>query len=157
MTKTLGMRTAIGLAVVIGVLAVPVAGASASDASIRSLIKAWSPKILVSEGKVVSAIGEYKKTRNPAPVATAIDNSIGVLRTLRTKIEHQSAISTRVKKGKFKLETGLHEVIVAYEKLKLAFKEKAASPAAANANAEKADVAVKKGKQDLREGLLLLK
>jgi hypothetical protein len=62
-----------------------------------------------------------------------------------------------VKEGKAKLVKGLQAVIYAYGKLKIAIGEKAGSPAAALANAKKAEAAVKAGGLDLAEGLKLLK
>ncbi|MCW3019687.1 MAG: hypothetical protein JWN10_1995 [Solirubrobacterales bacterium] len=135
----------------------PVASASASDSSIKALIKSYNGKIVTSEGKLLTAIGEYKTSRNPEHVIGALDNAIGVLRSLKAKIANQSATTTRVKKGKADLVKGLQAVIVAYGHLKVAFGEKAGSPSAARENAEKADVAVKKGRVDLAEGLKLLK
>jgi hypothetical protein len=145
------------VAVLAAVMLVPVAGASASNASIKSLIKSYNAKIVTSEGKLLTAIGEYKSDQSPAPVVTALDNAIGVLRSLKSKIATQSAASSRVKKGKADLVKGLQAVIVAYGHLKVAFGEKAGSPSAAKENAEKADLAVKKGRVDLAEGLKLLK
>jgi hypothetical protein len=135
----------------------PVAGASASDQSIKGLIKTYSSKILESEGRLISAIGVYKTNRNPAPVVTALDDSIDVLRSLKTKISNQTAVSTRVKEGKTKLIKGLQAVIIAYGHLKVAVGEKAGAPSAAKENAEKADLAVKRGRLQLAEGLKLLK
>jgi hypothetical protein len=134
-----------------------VAGASASDGSIRSLIKSYGPKIVVSEGHLLTAIGEYKTSHNPEGVVNALDKATGVLRSLKTKIEAQSAASTRVKQGKADLVKGLRAVIIAYGHLKVAFGEKAGSPSAAEENAKKAILAVKKGRVDLVEGLKLLK
>jgi hypothetical protein len=145
------------LAVVGAILAVPVSGASASDASIKNLIKSYNSKLLVAEGHLISAIGEYKTNRNPAPVVSALDRSISVLRSLKTSIAGQTAASTRVKEGKAKLVKGLQSVIVAYGKLKIAIGEKAGSPTAAVENAKKADAAVKAGRKQLDEGLILLK
>jgi len=139
------------------VLAGPVAGASASRASIRALIEGWTPKILVSEGHVVSAVGEYKTARNPAPVETSIGEAIDVLRTLRNGIERQHAVRRRVKRAKNDLVDGLREVIVAYERLESAFREKGLSPVAADRNARRAGVLVERGQRDLRQGVRLLK
>lgn len=135
---------------------VVVASAPASAGSIKSLVSSYNGKIITSEGKLLTAIGEYKSTHDAAPVLTALDNAIGVLRSLKSKIAKQSATAARVKKGKADLERGLQAVIVAYEHLKSAFSEKAASPSAAKEDAEKADTAVKKGRADLTEGLKLL-
>lgn len=143
---------------VLGVMLVgPVAGASASDGSIKALIKSYDAKIITSEGHLLTAIGGYKTSGNPAAVVTALDDATAVLRSLKTKIASQSAASTRVKQGKADLVKGLQAVIAAYGHLKVAFGEKAGSPSAAKENAEKAMLAVKRGRVDLAEGLKLLK
>ena len=132
------------------------ASASASDASIKAVIKSFNSKILVAEGHVVSAIGEYKKTGNPTAVRSAISKSITVLDSLKAKVSAQSASSGRVKAGKAKLVKGLASVVSAYKKLSIAFGEKKVSPAAAKAEAVKAVSAVKKGRTELREAVKLL-
>ncbi len=137
-------------------LAGPVSGASASRASIKAVLRSYSAKIEIVEGKVVTAIGEYKTSHNPAPVDEAITNSITVISAVRTKIEHQSASAPRVKTAKQKLVKGLGGIIAAYEKLKTAYSVKAASPAAAEAEGEKALVALKAGTKELREAARLL-
>jgi hypothetical protein len=132
------------------------ASASASDASIKAVLKSFNSKILVAEGHVVSAIGEYKKTGNPTAVRGAIGKSIIVLDSLKNKVSVQSASSGRVKAGKAKLVKGLTSVVSAYKKLSIAFGEKKVSPAAAKAEAVKAVSAVKKGRTELREAVKLL-
>lgn len=136
---------------------VAVANAPGSAGSIKSLIAGYNGKLIASEGKLLTAIGGYKSTQDPAPVLTALDNAIGVLRSLKSKIAKQAATAARVKKGKADLEKGLQAVIVAYEHLKSAFSEKAGSPSAAKEDAQKADTAVKKGRAELTAGLKLLK
>jgi len=133
-----------------------VASAPASAGSIKSLVRSYDGKIITSEGKLLTAIGDYKSTQNAAPVVTALDNAIRVLRSLKSKISKQSATAARVRRGKADLEKGLQAVIGAYEHLKSAFSEKAASPPEAREDAEKADTAVKKGRADLTQGLKLL-
>ena len=59
LTRAGAARAAVCMAVLGGALAGPVAGASASDASIKSVIKSYDSKILVAEGHVVTALGEY--------------------------------------------------------------------------------------------------
>jgi hypothetical protein len=137
-------------------MAAAAASAPASAGSIKSLVRSYDGKIINSEGKLLTAIGDYKSTQNAAPVLTALNNAIGVLRSLKSKIAKQSATAARVKKGKADLEKGLQAVIVAYEHLKSAFREKAASPSEAREDGEKADTAVRKGRTDLAEGLKLL-
>lgn len=152
-----GVRVVACVAVVGGVLVGPVGGASASDASIKSVIKSYESKILVSEGHVVTAIGEFKKSGNPSGVKGALTKAIVVLRSLKSAIATQSASAPKVKEGKAKLEKGLRSVILAYQHLKKAFGEKKASPQSANAEAKKGLSAVRKGHKELREGAKLLR
>jgi hypothetical protein len=101
-------------------------------------------------------VGEYKTTHNAVPVEEAITRSIAVLGALRTKVAAQSASAHNVKVAKSKLVKGLEAVVVAYEKLKAAYNEKASSPEAAQMEAEKALVAVKSGRKQLNEASKLL-
>jgi hypothetical protein len=144
-------------AVLSAVLAGPIAGASASDASIKSVIKSYDSKILVAEGHVVSALGEYKKSGDPSGVTSAITASVGVLRSLKSAIAGQSASSPKVKQGKAKFEKGLQKIIVGYQHLKTAFGEKKASPQAAKQQAAIALSSLKRAKKELNEGAKLLR
>lgn len=134
-----------------------VANAPASAGSIKSLVTSYNERIIASEGKLLSAIGEYKSTHDATPVMGALDNAIAVLRALKSRIATQSATATRVKKAKADLEKGLQAVIAAYEHLKRAFSEKSGRPSASNEDTLKADMAVRAGRADLMEGLKLLR
>jgi hypothetical protein len=142
--------------IVSGTLIGPLAGASASDASIKAVIKSFNSKILVAEGHVVTAIGEYKKSGEAGGVKTAIGKSVSVLSALKSKIAAQSASTPKVKAGKAKFDKGLQSVITAYRHLSTAFGEKKASPAAATAEAKVAIEAVNRGRKQLREAVKLL-
>lgn len=101
--RTLGVGRIALFTIVLGCgLSGPVAAASASDASIKAVIKSYDAKILVAEGHLVTAIGEYKRSGNPVGVQNAIQKETSVLRSLRSKIASQSASSPRVKLGKAK-------------------------------------------------------
>jgi hypothetical protein len=156
LTRVGTARAIVCMAILGGVLAGPVAGASASDASIKSVIKSYDSKILVAEGHVLSALGEYKKSGNPSQVDSAITKSVTVLQALKSAIAAQSASTPKIKTGKAKFETGLQTVITGYEHLKTAFGEKKASPQAAKEQASKALTSLKKAKSELREGAKLL-
>ncbi len=156
MTHSRKALAACCLVVLMGVLAGPVAGASASKASIKAAIKSYSGKLAVAEGHTLTAFGEYKTTHNAAPVAEAITKSVAVLTALRTKISAQSAVAHSVKVAKSKLVKGLEAVIVAYEKLSAAFSLKTSSPQVAQAEGEKALVAIKSGRKQLGEASKLL-
>ncbi len=150
-------RAVLAAMVVAGALAGPVAGASASKASIKAAVKSYTSRILIAEGHVVSAIGEYKMSKNPAGVESALTSSIEVFQSLRAKISHQSAAKPKVKAGKAKLIKGLETVAVAYERLKTAFADRQTSPEAAQAAVASSLTAVKAGRKELSEGVKLLR
>jgi hypothetical protein len=100
-------RLAACFVVLEGILVGPVTGASASDASIKQVIREYSPTVLASERQVESALAEYKTTGNPSGVKTALTRAIAVLASLKSKIAAQSAASPRVKEGRAKLLKGL--------------------------------------------------
>lgn len=145
------------LAALAVMLAGPVTGAGASEAGIKAAIRAYSGKIDVAEGHVLTAVGEYKTTHNAAPVEEAITASISVLSALRTKIVHQSVAIPKIRTAKSKLVKGLGAVITAYEKLKAAYSDKASSPTTAQSEAEKAIVALKSGSKQLKEAIKILR
>jgi hypothetical protein len=157
MSYSRAARFAICLAVLGAVLVGPATGASASDASIKQAIKTAEPGIIVAEGEVVSGLGQFKKTGNPAAIQQALTNSIGALSSLKSNIAAQTAQSPKVKKAKAKLEKGLSEVVLAYKRLKTAIGEHATSKKAAKAEAKKALKALKKASTELIEGFKLLK
>jgi hypothetical protein len=134
----------------------PVAGASASKGSIESAIASYNSRILVAEGHVVTALGEYNTTKDASGVETAIGKSISVLGGLRGKVAIQPAARPRVRRAKLKIETGLQNVIGSYRRLGTAFAEQATDPAASTADATAALTAVKTGRRQLLEGVKLL-
>ncbi len=160
MTRTLTFRLAGPIACVAalgGVLGGPVGAASASDASIQAVMKSYESKILVAEGQVVTALGEYKMSGVPTGVEAAVVNSSETLRSLKAAIAAQPAVSARVKRGKAKVETGLGSVILGYRQLDVSFAERQSRPVHANAEAKKALRTVKKGSKELKEGAKLLR
>ena len=145
----------VALALMACALVVP-AGASASKASIRAVIRKDSPTILKVEGHIVTAEGEYAATKNPASVEAAIEKSIAALSALKQRVAAQSASSSKIKAGKSKIVKGLGSVIEGYGHLKAAFADKASDPATAKKEAASALAAVKTGKKELKAGLALL-
>lgn len=147
-------RLAACFALLAAILLGPVAGASASDASIKQVVREYNSRILASERQVEKAIAEYKTTGNPSGVKTALTRAIAVLVSLKSKIAAQSAASPRVKEGRAKLLKGLQEVIVAYGHLRTAVGE---NSAAARAQAVEASRGIITGSRELSEGFKLLK
>ena len=156
MTNLKRVRLAACAATLCAVMMGPATGASASSAGIKAAIKSYNSKILVAEGHVVTALGEYKTSKDPAGVQTALTESISVIHSLKDKIALQSAGRPRVKRAKAKIEKGLQAVILSYQRLDTAFGEKGVNPEEAKAEATKALAAVKKGRKELLEGAKLL-
>jgi hypothetical protein len=138
-------------------LAIPVTAASASDASIKAAVRSYSPKLLVDEGRLVTAVGEYKTSHNPGGVQAALGVSISTIHSLRSKIVAQPASRHSVRAGKAKLEVGLQGIIGAYERLSKAFGEHNVSPEAAKTEVAAAGIAVDKARTELAEGMKLLR
>jgi hypothetical protein len=157
MNKPLFIRALVCASMLCGLAAAQAVPASASESSIKAAIRSYNSKLLEAEGHVVSALGEYKQSKQPAGVQSALQGSVTVISALRSKIAAQSAGRPRVKRAKLKIEKGLGAVIVAYRGLETAYGEKGASPEAAEAEAAKALVAVKRGRKELLEGVKLLK
>jgi hypothetical protein len=149
-------RAALCAAVLAGVLAGSVSGASASDASIKAVIKSYNSKLLIADGHLETALGEYKKSGDPSDVQAAFEKSIAVLGALESKIAAQKASSPRVKLGQAKFDKGLKSIVVAYKRLSKAIGEKKVSPTAAKVEAKRAVSAIDKARVLLKEGARLL-
>ncbi len=156
MTRTKMLRAVLLLAVSAAVLTGPVSGASASKASIKAALKSYSGKVDEAEGGVLTALGAYKASKEPAPVETALGKSVTVLKALKAKIAKQSAPSIKVKTAKTKLLKGIGAVIVAYEHLGTAFSDHATNQSAAESEAKTALLKVKAGQKELKEAAKLL-
>jgi hypothetical protein len=150
------LRAIVALAVCAAALAGPVSGASASRASIKHALKSFSGRVDVAEGEVVTAVGHYKTTKEPAPVEAAIGKSVTVLKALKEKIAAQSAGSSRIKTAKTKLLKGIGAVIVAYEHLGTAYGEHGTDQPAAEAEAKTALTELASAEKQLKEAAKLL-
>lgn len=137
-------------------LAGPVSGASASAGSIKQALKSYNSRVLVSEGHVVSALGTFEENHVAAPVVAAINESVVVLKSLRAKIERQSAAATRVKEAKTLIIKGIGSVIAAYTRLDSAFSETTVNPEAAKVEVEKSDTDIRRAHAELKKGSKLL-
>jgi hypothetical protein len=157
MSHRLLARVAVCVAGACGVLALTVAGAAASEASIKAAIVSFSPRIQVAEGHLLSAIGEYNTSKDPAGVESALGTSIGVFSALKAKLAIQAAIAPHVKQAKSKVQGGLQEIISGYSRLKVAYGERAVEPQAAEAEAVAAVRTTDAGRAKLTAGLSLLR
>jgi hypothetical protein len=156
MKRWIGARAAVLCLAGVCVAALPAPSALASKASIKAVLKSFSGKVDVAEGHVLTAIGTYKSTHDPAPVDAAIGNSVKVLKEMRSKIAAQSASQPAVKTARTKLLKGIAAVIVAYEHLGTAYQEHGSSPPTAEAEAKLALSKLKAGAKQLKEAAKLL-
>jgi hypothetical protein len=151
-----GRTKKLSLLLVALVLGGPVALAAASDASIKALIRSHEGRIAADEGRLVKAIGEFKRSADPAAVEAADEIVISGLRMLASELSQQSAPSARVKAGKAKFEEGLLTIAAIYGRLGRVFVEETRTPSVKLAESKKVLKAVKKGQLQLLAGLRLL-
>ncbi len=151
-----GMFTVALAALTALAIAGPVSDAAASGAGIKRAIKSYEGKILVAEGHLLSAEGTYKATKVAAPVVAALEENVKVLTQLRSAVARQSAARPKIKQAKHLVLAGIGSLLTAYEKLKTAFSEKTVNETAAKAEAEKAVLAARTAKLDLRRAGKLL-
>jgi hypothetical protein len=143
------------------VLACSLCGSSASvvwasESSIKAVIVSYAGRIDIVEGRVITAVGEFRETKDPAPLETAISGSVSVLRTLEAKITRQGAHSSKVKRAKAKIVAGLQDVVVAYEQLAAVYEEYLSNPLAARSAALSAQTLVIEGRSEIIRGSKLL-
>ncbi len=149
-------RLAVLTATLLGVTLAPAANASASVASIKAVILSYGPKIDAAEGRVLTALGEYKESTGPAEVESAIGGSVAVLGSLKRKVAEQPVGTRRARKAKGEIVSGLQAVVVGYEDLSEAYAERTTNRSAAVTEATNAEARVKEGQKDLRDGVKLL-
>jgi hypothetical protein len=149
-------RLAVLTATLCGLTIAPATEASASVASIKAVFVSYSPRIDVAEGRVLTALGEYKESTGPAEVESAIGGSVAVLGSLKRKVAEQRVGTHRARNAKRKIESGLRAVIVGYEDLSEAYAQRTSNPSAAVTEAKAAVARVKEGQKDLRAGVKLL-
>jgi hypothetical protein len=139
-----------------GGLAGPMAGAGASDASIKAAIKSYNGVITSDEGRVLTAIGTAESTGNAAPLQLALVAEERDLHALRSKVAAQSASSPRGRAGKAKFLAGIGSIVKAYRKLGKGVGELKANPAAGRADIKRALTIVKRGRAQLNAAVKLL-
>jgi hypothetical protein len=140
----------------LGASLVAPAGAGASDKSIRRTIAEYAPAVSVSEGQVASGVATFQATRNASPAETAFVSAERLLRSLRTALSGQIAVSPDVKQGKADVLTGVTGLIHAYQYLETAFDVHGVSRHTATVQAAKAATATRWGQHELAAGLALL-
>ena len=136
------------------ILGGPIAGAQASDNSIRATLNSFAPKIVKDENAVRNGLTEYPKGKSK-PLVKALTHEVGDLHSLKSKLAHESASSAAGAKGKTDIVKGLGLIAKAYSTLRkdvLAVHGGPVPKAQVN-SAVKTD---KKGRSKLLAGLHLL-
>jgi hypothetical protein len=110
-------RFALSGAVVCAVMAGPIAVAQASDNDIRATLNTYAPKIVKDETAVAKGISAYPKGK-PKPLERALRHEVSDLHALKKALSHESASTTKGRKGKKDVVTGLGLIASAYSALR---------------------------------------
>jgi len=138
------------------ILAGPVAGAQASDSTIRSTIDAYNARIAKDEARILKAAATYDKTRQSTPLITALDHEVGDLRALKSRLARESGSSARGRKGKQDVVRGLGLIATGYSALAKDVHAASASKPITNGELNAARSADRKGHDLVVAGLKLL-
>jgi hypothetical protein len=98
-------------------LAGPVAGAQASDSTVRSTIGAYNGRIAQDEARIVNTAATYDKTRNATPLIDALNHEVRDLRALKGKLTRQSGSTARGRRGRSDVVKGLGLIATGYTAL----------------------------------------
>lgn len=152
-SRRLAVASAVTCVAAIG----PAAAAHASDATIRSAIKAAVPKIEKSQAKLIDSLATYKKTHNPTALISAVKAENATLRALETRLSHRSASTTDGAKGKAAIVTGLRLIIGSNTTLAKELQQSARHAPVSKAKLKASIAEDNKGNRDLNAGSKLLK
>jgi hypothetical protein len=155
MPRLLRRSWALSAVTLCAVLAGPIAGAQASNATIRAAVNTFNAKLLHDEARVLDGLGTYQSKHNATPLISALNHEVTDLHALQVKLAHQSASSVSGRKGKSDIDTGLGLIAKAYKALAVDVKASTTAPV----SAAKVNAAVKtdkKGRADLTAGAKLL-
>jgi hypothetical protein len=128
--------------------------AQASDATLKTTLNNYAPKIVKDENAVKNGIVGYPKGR-VRPLIRALNHEVGDLHKLQSKLIHEKASSARGKKGKTDIVKGLGLIANAYGALRSAVQAAHGGPVA-KAKVNAAIATDKKGRKKLNAGLKLL-
>lgn len=99
------------------ILGGPIAGAQASDNSIRATLNNFAPKIVKDETAVRTGLTEYPQGKSK-PLIKALGHEVGDLHTLKSQLAHESASSSAGATGKTDIVKGLSLIASAYSTLR---------------------------------------
>jgi hypothetical protein len=138
------------------ILAGPVAGAQASDSTIRGTIDAYNGRIANDEARILETAATYDKTRDATPLINALHHEVRDLRALRGKLARESGSSARGRRGRADVVKGLGLIATGYSALAKDVSAASASKPVTNGELEAARAADRKGHNLVITGLKLL-
>jgi hypothetical protein len=112
--RRLSLLSGVALCAVLGG---PIAGAQASDNSIRATLNSFAPKIVRDETAVRNGLNQYPQGKSQ-PLIKALTHEVGDLHSLKSKLKHESASSAAGAKGKTDIVKGLSLIASAYSALR---------------------------------------
>jgi hypothetical protein len=149
-------RAAISVAAVACCVLGTAAAASASNASLRAVIKSDAPSINRSQARILDGIATYQKTHSSKALISAIAAQDRTLTALESKVANQSASTNKGTKGKNEILSGLRLAVGSNSSLSKDLKASSAHKPASKAQLKAAAKEVVKGNNELNAGLKLL-
>jgi len=98
-------------------LAGPVAGAQASDSTVRSTIDAYNGRIAQDEARIVNTAATYDRTGDATDLIGALTREVRDLRTLQGKLARESGSTARGRRGRTDVAKGLGLIATGYTAL----------------------------------------
>lgn len=112
--RRLSLASGVALCAILGG---PIAGAQASDNTIKTTLNSYAPKIVKDENAVRNGLTQYPKGKSK-PLIRALAHEVGDLHTLKSKLSHESASSATGAKAKTDIVKGLGLIAKAYSALR---------------------------------------
>jgi hypothetical protein len=139
-----------------GALVGPAGVAQASDASIASTFAAASRHLNADEAAVAKAVKRYRSSGRVRPVIAVLRREVRDIRTVRRRINRQSASTAKGRRGKTDVISGLSLIASAYAVLASDIRKAHAGHPVATSKVRAAVVRERRGRAKLVAGLRLL-
>jgi hypothetical protein len=95
----------------------PIAGAQASNSTIKATLNTYAPKIVKDENAVRNGLSQYPKGKSK-PLIRALAHEVGDLHSLKSKLSQERASSAKGAKAKTDIVKGLGLIAKAYSALR---------------------------------------
>ncbi len=140
---------------VCAVLAGPIAGAQASNSTLRTTVASYNARIYKDETAVANGLAAYRG-HNATPLVRALRHEVSDLRRLKGKLSGEAASTAKGATAKGKMVQGLGLIANAYAALATDVKRSSAANPVPRAKVMAAIKTDKKGRAELKSGLTLL-